>query len=327
MKQQRSRADDHIVRDDTVTFGVTLSTAPGPNAVDGYVELAREAAAAGVGSVWVAQMFDVDALTVAALIGREVLGIEVGTAVVPFHPRHPIVVANQALTAQAASRGRFTLGLGLSNPGIADAFFGVPWDRPILHMREHLVALRSIMTTAHAEVRGETLTAVTPMPVAVAGAETPPALLVGAVGPQALGVAGELAAGAITLHTGPDQLAETVVPPLRAGAKRADRPEPRLVAAVAAVVTDEPERVHAAAREAMSFYGDIPSWRAALGRQGLSNAADLAIIGDEGHVAAHLQPYLAAGATDITVIYSHVGGDDDRRRTWALLGDLERRAV
>lgn len=95
------------------------------------------------------------------------------------------------------------------------------------------------------------------------------------------------------------------------------------MAAVAAVVTSDPDRVRAAAEEAMAFYGDIPSWAAALDRQGLANAAELAVIGDEAHVAAGLQAYLDAGATDVTVIYSHLGGEDDRRRTWALLGDLQ----
>lgn len=306
-----------------MTFGVTLSDASGANAAESYVRLAKEAASVGVASVWVAQMFDVDALTVAALIGWKTRGIEVGTAVVPMYPRHPVVVANQALTAQAASHGRFSLGLGLSNPGIADAFYGASWDRPIRHLREHLTVLRSITTTGEADIRGETLTAVTPMPAAVAGAETPVPLLVGAIGPQALRTTGELADGAIVLHTAPDQLAKTVVPPLQAGASKAGRPTPRLVAAVAAVVTSEPDRVRAAAQEAMAFYSGIPSWAAALDRQGLTNAADLAMIGDEAHVTAGLEAYLTAGATDVTVIYSHLGGEDDRRRTWALLGDLE----
>jgi F420-dependent oxidoreductase-like protein len=307
-----------------MTFGVTISAIPGPDSVGGAVSQAREAEAAGLASVWWSQLFATDALTMAALAGRETNQIEIGTAVVPVHPRHPLVIAQQALTAQAASHGRFTLGLGLSNPGIADTFYGVPWKQPIRHLREHLAALQSALSTGEADVNGETLTAVTPVPIGVAGAEVAPPVLIGAVGPQALRVAGELADGAIALHITPDHLADSILSPGAAGASHAGRPHPRLVAAVPVMVTSEPREVRAVAGEAMAFYSNIPSWAALLERQGLRSAADLAIIGDEEQVAGHLRAYLAAGATDITAIYSHLGGEESRRRTWALLGTLER---
>ena len=307
--------------------GVTLSHSDAANAVDGYVALAAEAAAAGLDAVWLAQFFDVDALTIAALVGRAVPGVAVGTAAVPMVPRHPLVVAAQAQVAQAASGGRFTLGLGLSNPGIADGLFGAPFDRPIRHLAEYLTALRSVFTTGAADVRGDTLTAVTPMPAAVAGATPAVPILVGASGPQALRVAGRRADGVITLLASPGTLASRIVPAVTAAAADAGRPAPRIVAAVPALVTDDPARARAAAERAMAFYGDIPSWAAALGREGAATAADLAAIGDEAQVAGAIASYREAGATEVTAIYTHVAGHEDRRRTWALLGRLAARAA
>src|SRR4029453_3737283 len=99
-----------------MTIGLTLSPAHSPNAVDTYIESAELAAQAGVGAVWIGQFFDVDALSIAALVGRALPDFSFGTAVVPVYPRHPLVLATQALTAQAASRGRFQLGLGMGSP-------------------------------------------------------------------------------------------------------------------------------------------------------------------------------------------------------------------
>jgi alkanesulfonate monooxygenase SsuD/methylene tetrahydromethanopterin reductase-like flavin-dependent oxidoreductase (luciferase family) len=114
------------VRD--VTIGLSLSPTASENAVDHYVEVAAMAADAGVGAIWISQFFDVDALSLAALIGRAVPDIAVGTAVVPIYPRHPLVVAAQALTAQAASGGRFQLGLGLGSPPLLEQVYGTRWS-------------------------------------------------------------------------------------------------------------------------------------------------------------------------------------------------------
>ncbi|WP_342802339.1 LLM class flavin-dependent oxidoreductase, partial [Nocardia sp. No.11] len=160
------------------------------NAVDAAVDLGRSAAAAGLSSVWLGQTFSHDSLLVAAVIGREVPGIEVGTSVVPVPGRHPLLVASQAQTAQAATGGRFTLGLGLGARALSERAFGGPFDRPATRLREFLTALRSILDTGAVDFRGETLTAATPMPAAVAGATPTVPVLVAAMGPRALSATG-----------------------------------------------------------------------------------------------------------------------------------------
>ena len=107
-----------------------------PRSVDDLVARVRDAEAAGFDSAWAAQIFSIDALTALAVAGREVPRIELGTAVVPTYPRHPIALAGQALTTQAATGGRLVLGIGLSHQVVIEGMFGYSFDKPARHMRE-----------------------------------------------------------------------------------------------------------------------------------------------------------------------------------------------
>ncbi|MFI9510935.1 TIGR03564 family F420-dependent LLM class oxidoreductase [Nocardia sp. NPDC052566] len=296
------------------------------NAVDAAVEYGREAADAGVRSVWLGQLFTHDSISVAGIVGREVPELEVGTSVVPIAGRHPLLVSSQAQTAQAATHGRFTLGVGLGAAEIAQAAYGGTYDRPIVRLREFLTALRSLFDTGSAEFRGETLTAAPPLPAAVAGATPSAPILVAAMGPQALRVTGELADGTLPYLVGPKALAEHIVAPITEAAAAAGRPSPRIVAVVPALVTADPAAARAAAEAQMGFYNDIPSYRRVIELSGAASAADLAIIGDEERVAAGLAAYFEAGATEIVVGNTDLGTDADRLRTWKLLGELARKA-
>lgn len=311
-------------------IAVALPTGPedrvgAPNKVDTLVSLSRQAADAGLAGVWISQTYDHDALSVAAVIGSLVPGIAIGTSVVPVYPRHPIVVSSQAQTAQAASHGRFTLGLGLGAPGHIKSAFGVRPDRPIRHLREYLTALRSLLATGTADFAGETLTAVPPMPARVAGAETPPPVVVAAMGPQALRVTGELADGTLPFLAGPRTLGEFIVPAITKAADAAGRPSPRIVVQLQALVTSDTEKVRAALAGQMAFYLSVPSYQAVLAREGVAHPADLAVVGDEETLAAAISRYRDAGATEFTIAGTGVNGPGDRRRTWNLLGELNRR--
>jgi F420-dependent oxidoreductase-like protein len=309
------------------SIGVTLPSGPedrvgAPNKVDTLVSLSHDAAAAGLGSVWISQQFDHDALSLAAVIGHAVPGIGVGTSVVPIYPRHPVVVSSQAQTAQAASHGRFTLGLGLGAPQIVEQAFGVDVSKPIRHLREYLTVLESLLTTGTVDFTGQTVRASTSMPAAVAGAEPPVPVLVAAMGPQALRVTGELADGTLPYLAGPKTLAGFIVPTITEAARAAGRPAPRIVVALFAVVTADADGVRATAREHMAFYANVPSYRAVLDREGVAHPAELAVIGDEETVAAAIDRYFEAGATEILVTNTGLNGSGDRRRTWELLGAL-----
>ncbi|MFJ9421987.1 TIGR03564 family F420-dependent LLM class oxidoreductase [Streptomyces sp. NPDC101249] len=305
-----------------MTVGVVLNTPDAGNQVDASVALAREAAAAGLRSAWFGQTFGADSPQLAALVGREVPGLQVGTSAVPVFGRHPLVVSSQAQTAQAATHGRYHLGLALGTKLLTETGFGLPFERPIARLREFLTALRQLTRDGSADFHGELLTATTPLPARVPGAEGGVPLLVAAMGPQALRVSGELADGILPYLAGPRALAEHIVPAVIAAARAAGRPAPRIVALVPGVVTDDVDAVRARATEQLAFYERFPSYARAIALSGGTRASDLAVIGDERAVAAEVRRYRDAGATEVVLSGTEIAGTADRRRTWTLLGEL-----
>ncbi|MFI1004346.1 TIGR03564 family F420-dependent LLM class oxidoreductase [Streptomyces galbus] len=308
-----------------MTVGVALNAADAPNQVDATVELAREAAAAGLRSAWFGQTFGADSPQLAALVGREVPGLHVGTSAIPVFGRHPLLVSSQAQTAQAATHGRYHLGLALGTKPLTETGFGLPYERPIARLREFLTALRQLTEHGTADFQGELLTARTPLPARVPGAEGGVPLLVAAMGPQALRASGELADGILPYLAGPRALADHIVPALNRAAEAAGRPAPRVVALVFGVVTDDADAVRAAALERLAFYEQFPSYARVIELSGARRAADVAVIGDERTVEAEVRRYRDAGATEVVFAGTETAGDAARRRTWDLLGDLAAR--
>lgn len=299
-----------------MTIGVTLpagDTAAAPNLVDELLAQARQAAGAGLKSVWFSQLpLSQDAITVAALAGRENPGLEVGTSVVPTYPRHPFLVASAAQTAQAAAGGRFTLGIGLGSKGFLGPVYGVEYPPPIRHLREYLTVLKQVFAGQTVDFEGETVRATALGPSTVGG-DVP--IVVAAMGPQALKVTAELADGTLPFLAGPRALSEQIVPAM-AGK--------RIIAAVPAVVTNEPDEVRRTAVEQMGFYGQIPSYRRILDVEGVDHPADLALIGDEKTVLDGLRRYYDAGATDVVVSQTGIRSSEERLRTWEVIGSAAR---
>ncbi|WNI27878.1 LLM class F420-dependent oxidoreductase [Streptomyces sp. ITFR-6] len=305
-----------------MTVGVAIGATGTGNQIDASVRLAAEAAAAGLRSAWFGQTFGADSPQLAAIVGREVPGIDVGTSAIPVFGRHPLTVSSQALTAQAATHGRYHLGLALGTRLLTEGGFGIPFERPIARLREFLTALRQLTETGTADFHGELLTANTPVPAHVPGAEAGVPLLVAAMGPQALRVSGELADGILPYLAGPRALAEHIVPAVTEAARNAGRPAPRIVALVHGVVTSDPDAARATATEQLAFYEQIPSYARVVELSGGKRAADVAVIGDERTVAAEVQRYRDAGATEVVFSGTDLAGEADRHRTWALLGEL-----
>ncbi|MFH9659701.1 TIGR03564 family F420-dependent LLM class oxidoreductase [Streptomyces sp. NPDC017248] len=302
-----------------MTIGVSLSHL---DPIDTIVRLAREARASGLTSAWFGQTFSYDSPALAAIVGREVPGLQVGTSAIPVFGRHPLLVASQAQTAQAATGGRYHLGLALGTKHFTETGFGIPYERPIARLREFLTALRPLLETGSTDFHGELLTASTPLPATVPGAEPPVPVLVAAMAPQALRVAGTLADGILPLLAGPRALAEHIVPAVTAAAEAAGRPAPRIVAFVPGVVTSDAEKVRRTAVETLSFYERFPSYQRVIELSGGTRAVDVAVIGDEEHVAAGVRRYRDAGATEVVFTATDLGGEADQRRTFALLGEL-----
>lgn len=256
-----------------------------------------------------------DALTLLTVAGREVPDIELVAGVVPILPHHPIWLAGQALTVQAAVRGRLTLGIGISGQLVVEGVYGLPYERPARRMREYLDVLGPLLRGEQVTYQGETVKAATPGPLGVK-APAPP-LLVGALGPRMLELAGGRADGAITWLAGPKTVATHITPSVRAAAERAGRPPPRVHVILPMCVTDDPGGARDEATRTFGVYGAMPSYRAVLEREGAAGPADVAIIGDEQEVGTQIARLAEAGATDLTAV--SFGSPAERRQTFSVV--------
>jgi F420-dependent oxidoreductase-like protein len=295
------------------------------NVVDDVVSQARRAHEIGVRQVWLAQQFDYEAITLAALVGAAVPGLGVGTSVVPINPRHPLMMASLAQTAQAASHGNFSLGLGLGAHSPERQAFGTSWPNTIQRLREYLTVLRSIFDEGTVDFHGDEFTASPGWPVAVPGGAPVP-VYVAAMGPKALRVTGELADGTLPYLAGPRTIAEFIEPTIAKAAADVGRPKPRIIAAVPVLVTGDSQNDIDAGRnfaaEQLSFYETIPSYQRVIAREGVDNVAELAAVGSSDVVARQLQTYLDAGATDVVLSPLDRSGSADREAVWAVAASM-----
>ncbi len=306
--------------------GIILHADPNAaNVVDDVVSQARRAHEIGVRQVWLAQQFDYEAITLAALVGAAVPGLGVGTSVVPINPRHPLIMASLAQTAQAASHGNFSLGLGLGAHQPERQAFGASWPNTIARLREHLTVLRSIFTEGAVDFHGDEFTASPGWPVAVPGGAPLP-VYVAAMGPKALRVTAELADGTLPYLAGPRTIAEFIEPTIAKAAADAGRPKPRIIASVPVLVTEDSQNDIDAGRDLaarqLSFYETIPSYRRVIAREGVDNVAELAAVGSSDRVARRLKTYLDAGATDVVLSPLDRSDSADREAVWAVAASV-----
>jgi len=242
--------------------------------------------------------------------GSAVRGIELGTAVVPTYPRHPAVLAQQALTVAAATGGRLALGVGPSRKIVIEDMFGYRFDKPVQYTREYLSILRPLLHREPASFTGQQVSAHVTLSTPAPG---PVPLLLAALGPAMLRVAAELADGTVLWMTGPATVREHIVPTITAAAATAGRPSPRVVCILPICVTSDPDAARAAAARVFAIYGDLPSYRAMLDREGAAGPADVALVGDEDAVSAQLAALAEAGVTDF--VAGEFGRGEDAVRT------------
>lgn len=272
----------------------------------------------GFRRVWMAQLpYDPDLLTILAVALREIDTIEVASGVIPIQVQHPTQLAQRALTLNAVAGGRFTLGIGLSHRLVTEGMWGISYDKPVRQMREYLDALLPLLNGEPADASGEFWT--TRGSLTVPGAPRPDVYLA-ALGPQMLRLAGRRSAGTMTWMTGPRTLANHIVPTLREAAAEAGRDEGsvRVVASLPISVTDDIDGARAKAAEEFAIYGQLPSYRAMLDREGFAGPADAAIIGDEETVSQRLDE-LGASGVDEFVASVFDADSEARARTRSLL--------
>ena len=298
-------------------IGISQDEPAGPQALVRLRDQLQHAADDGFASAWVSNIFGLDALTALAVAGSQVPGIELGTAVVPTYPRHPAVLAQQALTTATALDGRLTLGIGLSHKIVIEDMYGYSFDRPARHMREYLSILLPLLDGEQVAFDGETMRAAigltTPRPARVP-------VLLAALGPQMLRLAGQRTDGTVLWMTGPATVRDYIVPTIRQAAEAAGRPSPRVVCLLPVCVTDDPDGARARANRVFSIYGLLPSYRAMLDKEGAQEPGDIALTGDENAVAGQIGELAEAGVTDFVAAQFSRG--DDAERTRALLKSL-----
>jgi F420-dependent oxidoreductase-like protein len=266
--------------------------------IDGVAGQLRRLEELGVDSAWMPGIPNgPDILTLLAVAGRATQRIEIGSAVLPVLPRHPAALAVQALAVNDALGGRFTLGLGVSHQKVMEGHLGLSFERPVATMRDYLGILRPLLADHTVDYTGARLRTRLWLDVATtAGAA--PGVLVAALGPQMLRLAGRHADGTVTWMTGLSTVEHHVVPGIVAAAQEAGQPAPRILAGLPVLLTTDEAAGRAAAAEEFALYGRLPAYQAMFEREGAAGPGDIALVGDEAALAAALARVRDAGVTE-----------------------------
>lgn len=294
----------------------------------GLIEDGTNAEAAGFSSFWFPQVPGyLDALTAMALLGRATSTIELGTAVVPMQTRHPMIMAQQAVTTQEACGGRFTLGMGPSHDWIIDGQLGIPYDRPVRMVRDYLdVLLAAFAGPGDVDVDNDTFRVHSPMNVADA---SPMPVLLAALGPTMLRIAGERADGTILWMADERAIGDHIAPRITKAANGSGRGAPRIVAGVPVAVCadDEVDDARSMASEVLGHAHYSPNYVRLLEHGDAEDVGDTMAAGSEATVLNRLQRYRDAGVTDLAARVVPVGRDPEareatRKRTQEFLASL-----
>ena len=285
----------------------------------------RWAEDAGLSTVWVPQIPDeFDALTAVAVAGASTGRIEIGTAVVPVQSRHPIALAQQALSTQAVCRGRLALGLGVSHHWIIDEMLGLPYERPAATMRAYLDVLdQALSGPGPVDVENDFFRIHNPLDITDVG---PTPVLLAALGPVMLQLAGERTDGTILWMADERAIASHVAPRLNRAAEQAGRPPPRIVAGIPVCLCSDSE-VPAAVERTNRILSEAevsPNYQRLLEHGEARNVGDILAAGDEQAIDKRFQAFADAGVTDLSVRVVPIGNGRDEliessRRTRAFL--------
>lgn len=243
-----------------------------------------------------------DILSLLAVAGRVTERIEIGSAVVPAYLRHPAAMATQALVVDDALGGRFTLGLGLSHRKVVEGHLGLSYEHPVAYMSDYLAILQPLLATGSVDHRGTQLRTKLWLDVArpVDGGSCPPVMLA-ALGPQMLRLAGRAADGVMTWMAGLRAIEDHVVPTVTAAADAAGRPPPRILASLPTMLTDDVDAARARADDEFALYGRLPAYRAVLALAGATHVGEIALVGDERALTDAIGRLRDAGVTDLQV--------------------------
>jgi len=295
----------------------------GGASVDKVVAQAERAEADGFHSLWYASVVTGDPLVAMAIAGRQTTSIELGTAVLQTYPCHPLLQANRAASVvDAMGRPGLTLGIGPSHRPLVEGVYGYDYRHPGRNTEEYVRILTGVLAGETVDVDGDDWTAHT------GGRAVPPShpvpVLVSALGPRLLRLAGALADGTVLWMAPAKAIESHVVPAITAAATAAGRPSPRIIAGLPVAVHDDEADARSAAVTYSTAYAGMANYQRILDIGGASTPADAAIVGDEASVRSQLQSLVDAGATDIWAAIFPAGDDPKAsvQRTRTLLIEL-----
>ncbi len=289
---------------------------------------ARWAEEAGLATVWIPQIPDeFDALTAATVVGTETSRIEIGTAVVPIQPRHPIALAQHVLSVQAVCAGRLAIGLGVSHHWIIDEMLGLPYEHPFATMRDYLDVLdQALAGPGPVDVENDRFRIHNPLDITDVG---PTPVLLAALGPRMLQLCGERTDGTILWLADERAIGTYIVPNLTRAAEGAGRPAPRVVAGIPVCLCADSE-IDAAVTRANRLLSEAevsPNYQKLLDQGDATSVGDILAAGSESNIRQRLQGFADAGVTDVSVRVVPIGENRDElisssKRTRALLSEL-----
>ena len=290
--------------------------------LDGLLARIKQAEDDGFDSFWIPHISarGYDALTTLALAGMQTSRIELGVGVVPTYPRHPAALAQQALTTATATGGRFILGIGPSHrPGMEEGF-GIPYDRPALHTREYLSVMRPLLEEGAVKFNGEFFN----VNLELAALERPPCpILVSALAPQMLNLAGQLADGTVTWMAGPRTIETHITPRINRAAENTGREAPRVTVGLPTAATDDENAGRQSAAQSYARYGELVNYRRVLDIEGVESPAEVAVIGNESSIQRQLEAFAEGGATEFVAnIFDVPGESDSSQRAYEALKSL-----
>jgi F420-dependent oxidoreductase-like protein len=292
--------------------------------VDKLVAQAQRAEADGFTSLWYASATAGDPLVAMAIAGRATSRIELGTSVLQTYTSHPVLMATRAAAVAAAigSPDRFTLGIGPSHRPVIEGMFGLDYEHAGRHTEEYVGVLAQLLRGEAMQFAGEDFRVNVPGG-RVAG-DTTIEILVAALGPRLLRVAGEQTAGTILWMGNARSIETHVAPRIRKAAAEAGRPEPRIVAGLPVAVHDDVDEAREVGAKTFAGYGQLPNYQRILAHGEVTSPAEAVIVGNEESVAGQISDLFAAGATDVWAAPFPVGDDRtaSRERTYALLKEL-----
>ena len=304
----------------TTQFRVSAWAGSGFGAVADVTSAVKNAADAGFDGIWLPQTLSFDAIAALAVAASQVPDIHVGTAVVPLQGRHPFPLAQQALTAaDAAGPGRFTLGVGVTHAVVSETFYGFPYRDAVALCREDLEALQGLLgPDRKVSIAGKFVVA----QVGISMQTPPPSLVVAALGPKMLELAGRLSDGTVTWMTGPKTLRSQVIPGVCDSAARAQRSSPRVIAGLPVCVTSDVAAARDAVRPRIQGAAQMPSYARQLALEGIDDLAELAIVGDADQVTETILALAEAGVTELMA--DVFGTPEEQARTREVLCNLPR---